>query len=63
MNYLKNNVYKEQLYSRQVGVIGKSCMKQLSNLNVLVLHLDTTGFETVKCLVLMGIHTIYLYDP
>lgn len=63
MNFIKNKLYKEQLYSRQVGTLGESCMKQLSNLHVLVLHLDTTGFETVKCLVLMGIHTIYLYDP
>jgi molybdopterin/thiamine biosynthesis adenylyltransferase len=57
------SVYKSQLYSRQIGTLGETCMKQLSTCKVLLLQLDTTGFEIAKCLVLTGIQQIYLYDP
>ena len=58
-----SKLYKEQLYSRQIGTLGESCMKQLSNLHVLIIQLDTIGFEAAKCLVLTGIHTLYISDP
>lgn len=54
--------YKDNLYSRQVGVLGESCMKQINKLSVCLIHLDTTGFEIAKCLVLMGIKQLYIQD-
>ena len=58
-----SNYYKDNLYSRQVGALGTNCMKHMSNISVLLIHLDTSGFETAKCLVLMGIKRLYIYDP
>ena len=54
--------YKNLLYSRQIGTIGKECMKQLSNMTVYIYHIDTIGFEVAKCLTLMGVHQILLHD-
>ena len=58
MNQIKSN-----LYSRQIGAIGKETMKTISNLTVYIIGLDSVGFETAKCLVLMGIKKLYIYDP
>lgn len=53
---------KDNLYSRQIGVIGKDTMLKLSNLKVFLLYLDTLGIEIAKCLCLLGIKTLYIYD-
>ena len=54
--------YKDNLYSRQIGVLGDECMKKISHIKACLIHLDTTGFEIAKCLVLMGIKQLYIYD-
>ena len=56
------NPEKDNLYSRQIGVIGKDTMLKLSNLNLFLLYLDTLGIEIAKCLCLLGIKTLYVYD-
>ena len=56
------NPEKDNLYSRQIGVIGKDTMLKLSNLKVFLLYLDTLGIEIAKCLCLLGIKTLYVYD-
>ena len=53
---------KDNLYSRQIGVIGRDTMLKLSNLKVFLLYLDTLGIEIAKCLCLLGIKTLYIYD-
>lgn len=50
------------LYSRQIGTIGKNTMSQLSKLKVLIAGLDTIGSECMKCLALLGVGKIYIYD-
>ena len=54
---------KENLYSRQIGTLGTSTMLKLSNLNVAVYSLDNVGLELCKCLCLLGIKKLYIYDP
>ena len=58
---MNNN--KENLYSRQIGAIGKDAMKNISNIVVLLLGLNTTGIEIAKCLCLLGIKKLYIFDP
>ena len=52
----------DNLYSRQIGTIGKKSMNKLLNLKVLVIGCGATGMECVKCLTLLGINTVYLMD-
>jgi len=52
----------ENLYSRQIGAIGKDAMAKIVNLKVVVLGCDTVGVECVKSLALMGVKHFYLYD-
>ena len=52
----------ENLYSRQIGAIGKDTMAKIVNLNVVILGCDTVGVECVKSLALMGVKNFYLYD-
>ena len=39
----------DNLYSRQIGTIGKKSMNKLLNLKVLVIGCGATGMECVKC--------------
>ena len=57
------NGKQENLYSRQIGSIGKETMLKLANLTVAVYGLDNIGLELCKCICLSGIKTLYLYDP
>lgn len=50
------------LYSRQIGTLGKDVMESLQGKSVLIIGCDTIGIETAKSLCLMGIHTITLFD-
>ena len=54
---------KENLYSRQIGTLGSDTMLKLSNLKVAVYTLDNIGLELCKCLCLLGIKKLYIYDP
>lgn len=54
---------KDDLYSRQISSIGIDTNQKLSNLSILVIGLDLLGMELCKCLTLMGIGNIYIYDP
>ena len=57
------NKCKEDLYSRQIGTIGKDTMLKVSNLRVFIIGLDTIGIEVAKCLCLLGIKKLYIYHP
>jgi ubiquitin-activating enzyme E1 len=57
------DIKKENLYSRQIGTIGSDTMLKLANLKILVYGLDNAGLELCKCLCLLGIKTLYIYDP
>ena len=57
-----NNI-KNELYSRQIGSIGIGTNQKLNNLNILIIGLDLLGIELCKCVTLMGIGNIYVYDP
>lgn len=53
---------KDLLYSRQIAEIGEKTMGQLSNLHILIIGQKSVGFECSKCMTLMGIGNIYLFD-
>ena len=53
---------QENLYSRQIGTFGLETMNKLSNLKIIILHLDTIGLEIAKSLCLLGIDTLYIND-
>ncbi len=50
------------LYSRQIGAIGKESMKKLVNISVMFIGCDTITLEAMKCLVLMGVRNFVIYD-
>lgn len=52
----------DNLYSRQIGALGKDAMNKLSKIKIALLGCDTIGTEMAKSLSLMGLHTIYLMD-
>jgi len=52
----------EDKFSRQIGALGLTTMKKISNLNILVIGTDTIGTEMIKSLALMGVKKIYIYD-
>lgn len=51
-----------QRYSRQIITFGEEVMKKISNLKILIIGCDTIGTECAKCLSLMGVDSLYLYD-
>ena len=53
----------DNLYSRQITSIGIDANNKFNNLNIMVLGLDILGIEICKCLTLMGIQNLYIYDP
>lgn len=57
------NSIHTNLYSRQIGAIGKTAMSKLMNIHILIIGCDTIGQECLKCLCLMGIGRISIYDP
>ena len=54
---------KKDLYSRQIGAIGKNTMSKLLNLKVCLIGGGSVGQETVKCVSLLGIKELHIYDP
>lgn len=53
----------EDLYSRQLYVLGHEAMKRMTSSNVLVIGLTGTGVELVKNIALMGVKSVTLFDP
>eukprot|EP00095_Tigriopus_kingsejongensis_P004446 maker-scaffold168_size293125-snap-gene-0.16 protein:Tk04446 transcript:maker-scaffold168_size293125-snap-gene-0.16-mRNA-1 annotation:"ubiquitin-like modifier activating enzyme 1 isoform x1" len=53
----------ENLYSRQLYVIGNEAQRRLQGSHVLVCGLDGLGLEVCKNLALSGVGAITLYDP
>ena len=54
---------KNGLYSRQIGAIGKNTMSKLLNLKICLIGGGAVGQETVKCISLLGIKELHIYDP
>ena len=53
---------KTDLFSRQIGAIGTETMNKLQNLNVLLIGSSAIGIECTKCLALLGIHSLHIFD-
>ncbi|XP_057562522.1 ubiquitin-like modifier-activating enzyme 7 isoform X2 [Hippopotamus amphibius kiboko] len=53
----------EELYSRQLYVLGLSAMQRIQRAKVLLLGLQGLGAEVAKNLVLMGVGSLTLHDP
>ena len=51
------------LYVLQTGNFGMEAMRQLINMNVLIVGLRGLGVETAKNLILAGPKSVTLYDP
>ena len=58
----KMNSHKKDLFSRQIGAVGKTTMTKLMNLNVLIIGCNSITMECIKCLALLGIKCIFIYD-
>lgn len=54
---------KNEFYSRQIKSLGSDCQQKIEKQTVLVIGLDELGIELCKCLCLLGIKKLYLYDP
>lgn len=52
----------EELYSRQLYVIGHDAMKQMMKKRILIIGLDGLGQEIAKDLCLAGVKSVSLYD-
>ena len=52
----------EELYSRQLYVLGHEGMKKMQQATALIIGIDGLGQEIVKNIALAGIGKIYIYD-
>ena len=57
------STHDDNLYSRQIGAVGKNTMDKLMNLKICIIGVGPVGQETIKCLSLIGINKLYIYDP
>ena len=60
---VSNSKIKDNLYSRQIGTIGKDAMNHLMKLKILILGLRGNGIEIAKNIVLSGVNRVTIYDP
>lgn len=56
------NIIDENLYSRQLFVLGHEAMKKMAQSNVLVIGANSLGVEISKNCILSGINMLTLYD-
>ena len=56
------NTFQDK-FSRQIGAIGINTMNKLTNLNIIVVGAAAIGQECIKCISLLGVRTIHIYDP
>lgn len=52
----------EELYSRQLYVLGHDAMRKMQNTNILIIGLDGLGQEIAKNVILAGVNKVVLYD-
>lgn len=50
------------LYSRQIGVLGMSTMRQLLLTDVLIVGMTGVGVEVAKNVILAGVHSVTVHD-
>ncbi|OQS55725.1 UBA1 [Ecytonucleospora hepatopenaei] len=65
MNNTKNNdnsVIDEELYSRQLYVLGHEAMKKMLNMTILIIGADGLGQEIAKNVILAGVNKVFIYD-
>jgi len=55
-------MFDENLYSRQLYVVGKNEMNLITKTKVLIHGMTGAGLEIAKCLILAGVKNIFLYD-
>lgn len=53
----------EDLYSRQLYVLGHAGQARMSTSDVLIIGLTGTGVEIAKNIALMGVKSVTLFDP
>ncbi|XP_037706814.1 ubiquitin-like modifier-activating enzyme 7 [Choloepus didactylus] len=58
-----SNLLDEELYSRQLYVLGAAAMQRIQGAKVLLSGLQGLGAEVAKNLVLMGVGSLTLHDP
>ena len=54
------STHDDNLYSRQIGAVGKNTMDKLMNLKICIIGVGPVGQETIKCLSLIGINKLYI---
>ena len=51
------------LFSRQIGTIGKETMQNLMKLKILIIGMRGNGTEIAKNIILSGVNLVSIYDP
>jgi len=57
-----NEGIDENLYSRQLYVLGEDAMKKMANTKILISGMNGVGLEAAKCLILGGMKSVTLHD-
>lgn len=57
-----NNKIDEDLYSRQLYVLGHDAMHKMSQSNILIIGLNSLGVEVAKNIILSGVLSVTLHD-
>lgn len=60
--FKNNDKIDEDLYSRQLYVLGRESMIKMQNSDVLIIGLNGTGLEIAKNIVLAGVRSLSIYD-
>ena len=59
----KDSKIFNNLFSRQIGTIGKETMNHLRQLKILIIGMRGNGIEIAKNMVLSGVNLVSIYDP
>lgn len=58
----KSNTIDQELYSRQIYVLGEEAMKKMNESSVLLIGMKGVGVEIAKDIILAGVHNVSIYD-
>lgn len=58
----KGNSIDQELYSRQIYVLGEEAMKKMNESSVLLIGMKGVGVEIAKDIILAGVHNVSIYD-
>ena len=61
---MKNSsIIDEQMYSRQIVLLGLETMQRISKLSILIIGQRGLGLEVAKNIIVSGPHKVIVFDP